>query len=245
MRDDGGSAEAPTGEPAGLGEAERARIRSEMRYAMVVAQEGRPGAPDRSGLERALGVLSNGFVLLLLGSLITSGLVPYFQRTYEGRAQRARLMQECFSEFLQYSNSIWQEYYAMLPLTQQTDLGKEEYLRYLGQMAQIKLKRYEAYAKVQALALAFRDDGGLEPSPVEGALREYAIRLNAASTEMDTWLRSLYCTPTMRDASPCGAFDPEFDSYAQYQKIQTLIIEIGNQETDRVAALMVDRLKQR
>jgi hypothetical protein len=234
-----------TGElPPELSESERVRIRAEMRYAMVAANEARPVERPKTPLDRALSYLSNGFVILLIGSLVTSYLVPRFQRAYEARARRANLMQECFSQFLLYSNSIWQEYYAMLPLTQQTDLSKEEYVKYLTQMAETKLKRYEAYAKVQALALAFREDGNAAMSPVETALRNYAVRLNTASAEIDQWLSGLYCTPTKRDTSPCATFDPTFDAFTQYTKIQEMVVEIGNRETDDVAGLMVAQLRQ-
>jgi hypothetical protein len=227
-----------------LPESERVRIRAEMRYAMAVAKEGRPVEVPKSALDKALSYLSNGFVLLVIGSLVTTGLVPRFQRAYEARVRRANLMQESFSQFLLYSNSIWQEYYAILPLTQQTDLAKEEYLKYLTQMTEIKLKRYEAYAKVQALALAFREDGNAAMSPVETALRNYAVRLNTASAEIDKWLTGLYCTPTKRDISPCATFDPTFDAFTQYMKIQNLVVEIGNTDTDDVAGLIVTQLRQ-
>jgi hypothetical protein len=236
---------SPASEPlTELAESERVRIRAEMRYAVLAASEARPGDKAKGALERTLGYLSNGFVLLLLGSLITVGLVPHFQRAYEARTQRANLMQECLSQFLLYSNSIWQEYYGVLPLTQQSDLARDEYLKYLAQMTQIKLKRYEAYAKVQALAVAFREEGG-DMSPVETALRNYAVRLNTASAQIDKWLSSLYCTPTKRDVSPCASFDPTFDAFTEYSKIQSLVVEIGNTDTDDVAALMVAQLKRR
>jgi hypothetical protein len=237
---DGPEASAPAPE---LSEAERARIRAEMRYALAAIAETRPPERPKAPIERLLSYLSNGFVLLLVGSLVTSGLVPYFQRAYEARARRASLMQECFSQFLLYGNSIWQEYYAVIPLTQQSDLTRDEYLKYLQQMAQIKLRRYEAYAKVQALALAFRDEGSVEASPVEQALLRYAVQLNTASARIDKWLSSLYCTPTQREASPCASFDPTFDAFAEYQQIQQLVVRIGNTDTDAVAALMVTRMK--
>lgn len=227
-----------------LPESERVRIRAEMRYALLAANEARPVEKPKAAIEKVLGYLNNGFVLLILGALITSGLVPYFQRAYEARAQRTSLMQDCFSQFLFYSNSIWQEYYAVLPLTQQSDLAKDEYLHYLKEIAQIKLKRYEAYAKVQALALAFREEGSGETSRVETALRDYAVRLNDASAEIDKWLSNLYCTPTKRASSPCAKFDPTFDAFSQYSKIKELVVQIGNKGTDDVAALMVAQMRR-
>ena len=147
--------DSPTS-PYELSDEERARIRAEMRYAALVASEGAHSIEKpRSVVEKTLSYLSSGFVLLIIGAIITSGLVPYFQRQYENRKQQYGLMQECFSQFLLYSNSIWQEYYAILPLTQEVEIDKDEYLRYVKEIAQIKLKRYEAYAKVQALSIVF------------------------------------------------------------------------------------------
>ena len=136
-----------------LSEDERARIRAEMRYAALIVQEAGQAKKPKHALDKVLGYLSNGFVLLLLGSIITSALVPHFQREYERRARQSALMQECLSQFLVYSNSIWQEYYTILPVTLETEINKEEYVRLMNDISQIKLKRYDAYAKVQALAM--------------------------------------------------------------------------------------------
>jgi len=188
--------------------------------------------------DRVMKYLSNGFVLLILGALITSGLVPYFQRGYEERKQRADQMQQCFEQFLLYANSIWHEYYAVLPLSQRLEIDSEEYAKWLKDIAAIKLKRYDAYARVEALALSYRGAQD-EASEVEDAIRNYAVRVNAVSAEIDSWVRNLYCTPTKRDKSPCDSFDPGFEPFAQYEKIKQLVLDIGNQGGDRVAGLMV------
>ncbi len=226
-----------------LSEEERTRIRAEMRYAMLAVQESRPPERGKSFGERILGYLSNGFVLLLVGSLITSFLVPQFQRTYEARARQASLKQECLTQFLLYSNSIWQEYYAILPLTLQTDLNRDEYVRYMNEISQIKLKRYEAFSKVQALALVFRDGArSANGSPVENALNAYAVKVNQVSAAIDGWLKDLHCTPTKRERSPCAQFDPTFDPYDAYLGIQQLVIDLGNQGTQQVTDLIVESI---
>jgi hypothetical protein len=216
-----------------------------MRYAALVASEGAHSIEKpRSVVEKTLSYLSSGFVLLIIGAIITSGLVPYFQRQYENRKQQYGLMQECFSQFLLYSNSIWQEYYAILPLTQEVEIDKDEYLRYVKEIAQIKLKRYEAYAKVQALSIVFRRGIDGKSNPVESALKNYAVSLNTASAAIDKWLTGLYCTPTKRERSPCASFDPTFDAFTEYENIKKLVVEIGNRESDNVAAIIVAEMKQ-
>lgn len=226
-----------------LPEEERARIRAEMRYAMLTAQDARPSGKPKALADKVFGFLSNGFVLLLVGSLITSYLVPEFQRAYESRARQSTLKQECLTQFLLYSNSIWQEYYAILPLTLQTDMQKDEYLRLMKEISQIKLKRYDAYAKVQALALVFREVDPNTASPVETALTGYAIRVNVVSATIDKWLRALYCTPTKREKKPCEKFDPTFNAYDGYLSIQRLVLNLGNESTQKVTEIMVKSIK--
>ncbi len=223
---------------------ERARIRAEMRYALLAVQESRPPERSKSTLDKAIGYLSNGFVILIIGSIITAGIVPRFQRQYESRKQQVILMREGLAQFLAYSNSIWQEYYAILPLTQEAEITKEKYIEYLQMIAKVKLQRYDAYAKVQALTVVYGDDPTAKGPAIAAALREYAISLNSASAAIDSWLRNLYCTPTQREQSPCATFDPEFDSFGEYEKIKQLVVDIGNKETENVASLMVRRISQ-
>ena len=239
------SSDAPGGDDLGLNEAERARIRAEIRYAMVAARELRESDPKPASgwLTRVLGHLSNGFVLLLVGSLITSWLVPQFQRTYDARKQRIVLMQDCLGQFLLYGNTLWQEYYAILPLTQQVEIDQATYLTYLGKIADIKLKRYDSYAKVRALAVVF-EAGSAGALPIVAALEQYAIDLNAASAMIDKWLRDLYCTPTQRAESPCSSFDPGFDAFSDYTRIKQVVVATGNTGTDSVSNMIVRRIAQ-
>jgi hypothetical protein len=228
-----------------LTEAERARIRAEVRYALIAAREARPAEAPKSVLARVLGYLSNGFVLLLVGSLITSILVPNFQRRYEARKQEAALMQDCLAQFLLYSNTLWQEYYTVLPLTQRVEIDEATYLQYVGKVAEIKLKRYDAYAKVQALSVVFRGSNDTPNAPsIDTALRNYAVSLNVASASIDKWLTGLYCTPTDRPRSPCASFDPAFDAYDEHLKIKQFVVDVGNDGTDAVSAMIVQRINR-
>ncbi|MCK5347617.1 MAG: hypothetical protein KAR20_29615, partial [Candidatus Heimdallarchaeota archaeon] len=158
--------------------------------------------------------------------------------------QQVTLMQECLSQFLLYSNSIWKEYYTILPLTQEVEINKDEYLKYLNKISEIKLKRYNSFAKVEALSIVFREDACNKPSFEEEAIRNYAKRLNTASAAINKWLTALNCTPTEREYSPCASFDPTFDAFSEYKKIQDLVIKIGNEEGDEVAAQVVKRISK-
>jgi hypothetical protein len=147
---------------------------------------------SKSFLERVLSFLSNGFVLLVVGTLLTSILVPMYQRHYDLNKKRVELMQECLSQFLLYSNSIWQEYYSLFPIADENDVNHDEYNMYLDKISEIKLRRYDAFARLQATAIVFRTQAQNE-SDVERALYEFAVEINNTSTKFDTWLRKLYC----------------------------------------------------
>jgi hypothetical protein len=222
----------------GLSEEERARVRAEMRYAMLVFNESDKDAKAKSTAEKWLGFLANGFVLLLVGSLITSFLVPHFQHEYDRRKQRLATMQECFSQFRLYTESVWQEYFLIIPLSQKTEITGPEYLQYVDKIKDIKLRRLDAYTQAEALAVVFRVDQ--EDRNFDGALARYAVRVNLASAEVDTWLVGLYCTPVKRNASPCATFDPLFDSFKGFQRIQSLVLEIGDAKLE-VGTLMMKR----
>lgn len=228
-----------------LTEPERAKIRTEVRYALIAAREARPTEPPKTRLSQVLAYLSNGFVLLIVGSLITALLVPDFQRRYDNRKQQLSLMQDCLAQFLMYSNSLWQEYYAVLPLTQRIEIDEATYLQYVNKIAEIKLKRYDAYAKVRALSVVLEDKAEATASPsIDTALKNYAVNLNTASASIDKWLTGLYCTPTNREHSPCSQFDPTFDAFDEHGKIKDYVVDIGNKGTDDVAAMIVRRINQ-
>jgi hypothetical protein len=230
--------------PNELSEQERARIRAEMRYAAEVAREARDRPAPKSRVEKALGILGNGFVLLVIGSLITSVLVPRFQRDYESRKQQAALMQEALANFLLYSNSMMQEYYSILPLTQQSDLSREEYLQQIKEIAQIKLRRYDSYARLQAVATVFRHGQSSQEPVIQERIGNFAVSLNAASARIDRWLTNLYCTPTRRTVSPCASFDPRFDPHGEFEAIKQVVVDVANRESEGVATLMVARISQ-
>jgi hypothetical protein len=130
-------------------------------------------------------------------------------------------------------------------LTQVVEIDQATYLQYVSKVAEIKLKRYDAFAKVVALSVVFRKDSDSPAgSPIDTALRDYAVSLNTASASIDRWLTGLYCTPTARPRSPCASFDPAFDAYIEHTKIKRFVVEMGNKGTDDVAAIIVKRINQ-
>lgn len=146
---------SPPNEPdaINLSEEEKARIRAEVRYAIIAANEARPPEKSKSVINNVFSFLSSGFVLLLVGSGISSLLVPMIQQGAEQRKERASHLQELFEQFNLYSNTIYEEYLAIYPLAVQERLSEEDYNNYTQKIFNLKLKRANAYAKIQTLVV--------------------------------------------------------------------------------------------
>lgn len=224
-----------------LSEKEKARIRAEMRYAMLVTRESPARKEEKSRTDRILSIFNNSFILLIVGAFITYILVPNFQRQYENRKQRYNLMQECLMKYMNYSNSIWAEYHLLQPLTLETKINKERYLKYLHDTSEIKLSRYNSYANVQALALVFNNSTS-NRNAVISALNAYAIRVNSVSFAIEKYAQQLYCTPENFERSACDNFDPTFNPNHEYDRIHNLVHHLGNEGSDKVAELMVKQI---
>lgn len=199
--------------------------------------------PKQSIFERLLAIAGNGFTLLITGTIISTLLVPRFQHQQETLTKEAELQKDCYTHFLLYSNSIWEEYYAILPLTLQTRLDQTEYIEQIKTQAAIKIKRYDAYAKALSLAISFRDKGQQSLSDVEIALAKYAIEVNDVSDNIDSWLRGMYCTPVVGKDSECVHYNSGFDSFAELQKIKEKVVAVGNARTDEVAVQVVAAMR--
>ncbi len=210
-----------------------------MLYALAVLEEAKKAAskPSAGRVDRILKLLSNGFVLLLAGSVISSLLIPTFQRRMEERKTRIETRQECFAQFLLYANSRWQEYYLLVPLVAKGEISSADYQKALEDLTAIKVRRYDAYAKLQALALAFRRRPQEPNQVIEGALHDYAVRVNDISRDIDAWLRNAYCFSYDCKSVPGAAVDPEFEPYAGFDRLKKEVVTLTERDTS-VAGLI-------
>jgi hypothetical protein len=201
-------------------------------------EKNRSDTKGKGKLSQLLGYLSNGFVLLIIGSIITTNLVPHFQTQFETKKENRMLMHESFSQFLLYSNSAWEEYYAVFPLIHKTDMTLEEYNNYYAVISKIKLKRYDAYAKLKALSLAFREDDINKSSDIEKEIESYAVKVNDASLYIDDWARNLYCSP-----NKCANVEPDpvnsdFNSIEVFSNVKNKV-EALQAYSDTIASNMI------
>lgn len=226
------------GVSAGLSESEKARIREELRYAKLVLGESKQERA-KGAWEKIADFLSNGFVILLVGAAITSFAVPAWQRSYEEKKQTQTLMEECRAEFLLYCNSIWEEFYLIHPLVSETSISKPRYDEYFQKLTEIKLRRYNAFAKLQSVAIAFRADTETA-SDVEQKLETYAVTVNQVSQGIDTWLRRLYCYTAQCDNE---TIEVDYSSYDAFVRLHDKLDET-EQQARIISELIVKHIKR-
>ena len=201
------------------------------------------GRRSASWLSGAGKLLGNGLVLLLVGALISNWLVPRLQRQQQERQTRLAARKDVLAQFLLYANVRWQEYYLLPPLAAHPELTRPEYDQAVRELTRTKIARYDAFAKIEALAIAFRRTPGERNAVLEGALENYAIRINQFSQEIDAWLRNAYCYSNECNDDPAAPLDPDFDSYAAFVKIQREAVELLKLDAS-VAALISANLME-
>ena len=191
------------------------------------------------------GLLSNGLVLLLVGSAITAVFVPMFERSLNQRSKQLAMMTETHRTFLQYANSVWREYYSIFPYLHSETLDKLTYIAAVDKIAAIKLERYGEYAKVISLAVAFRpltESGPTRRSPVEDKVEAYAIAVNNISAKINAILGGLYCKGHNCWSSSYSEPTP-FQHLQAFDKVTAEMQEVVQLGED-VAELMVQRIQQ-
>jgi hypothetical protein len=207
-----------------------------------MGQEAKPPKSEPGQLASVLAILSNGFVLLLVGTAITSFLVPRYQQGVVARATQLKLMEEAHANFLQYTTSIWEEYYVIFPLLHESSIDKTTYNTYTKSITDIKLKRYQLFAKVRSLAVAFRSEGA-QASAVEDAIYDYAVQVNGVSAMISGFVGGLYC-----GGAACAR--PQYSQAAQGDRIAgfdaiSAAMQSSEQAAGQVASLMVEQIKER
>ena len=181
-------------------------------------------------LSDAVGVLSNPFLLLVLGSAITYFLVPRFQHNYEERSSRVGARKECLSQFLLYSNLRWQEFYLTVPLVVEAKLDINSYKDALQKLSAIRIQRYDAFAKVRALALSFRQSPNQPNTYIEETLVQYAKDIDNISNEIARWLKDFHCLTYQCIGEE--QTNPYFDPHASFNALEVRMVELLKKDDD-------------
>jgi hypothetical protein len=185
---------------------------------MTKSDQQSPGTREKQGkLQIFFSYLNNGFVLLLVGSLITYLLVPSIQRKYEERQHRREIMTECLKEFSLAANLIYQEFFVISAINIKTQLTDEEYIKVTSDVKAVRAKRFDAFARVKALATIFYRSGN--DVDIEEYLEDYYNETYRIGGQIDDWVRTIYCA-----SGKCINYGREKESgpagYKQYIKLQ-------------------------
>jgi hypothetical protein len=220
-------ANVPTKGPTTDQDEERRRLVRDIAYAQLVLDEARRlQERPRSRFARLARALSHGLVILLVGSGLTSVLVPWIQRRHQERQARVEARKECLAQFLLYANSRWPEYYVVLPLVVRGSMTPDDYRESLRHITVVKVARYDAAAKIEARLLAFRRKIDEKNEDVENAFAEYQKTVNGVSERIDIWLRNAYCYSNVCQGSVSDGLDPEFEPYTASRDLQQSVIEL-------------------
>lgn len=141
----------------------------------MAEQKSEQPKPERKSLWN---FLNSAVGLLLITSLITSGLVPYFQRKHqEGEWKRQlradnlkyrlEMMRNCLKEFTQANTYTSQGYGLFQAVQDRTPLTASDYRAFQEQLRTVLTNRLQQNARVLGLTAFFRDQAGVEKAHFE------------------------------------------------------------------------------
>jgi hypothetical protein len=199
---------------AELTEEEKRRIREELRYAHLVL--GSERAERKPRWARALDLAGSAFVLTVIGALLTYFVGPTLQRRYDEHNRRKQAAQDCFTEFMKYAVSPFEEYYATLPLANKSRIDEKVFDEYQAKVTAIHLRRFEAYARIQGQLTVLRGRSGSDEAVA--AVKDYAVTVRQFADLLDAWLNQLRCEPHCVDDG-----GPPTSTASRYESMHTAL----------------------
>lgn len=146
-----------------LSEEEKTRIIEKVRFENEIRKElTTPDEPKKASW------LNSKLSLLLIGSLITGILVPWFQythKTIEWKRQnefeninfRLEMMRECLKEFVYLSVYTAEAYERIKPFMDMVSLTPNDYMKFEDQYIDLQNRRFRQSAKVTSSIIYFKD----------------------------------------------------------------------------------------
>jgi hypothetical protein len=234
-KQDDGAMRAGPAEPSGesrsdtLSPPERARIRAEVLLAAEIAHE-RQRATVGGARSRIARFLNSGIGLLLITTIATSIIVPLYQKWLDNRKKRAAASAQLMSQFLTYANTPWEEYHIIVPLEINPRIERSQYETMLSAILAVKLKRYNAYASIQAVTVTLAaETKALRTLP--GSMEAFAVKVNRISDVIGSALARHYCATRNCDPGEGN------DTAVSIKDIEPLIHDLGKEEDAIVKTL--------
>ena len=227
---------SPPNEPdVNLSEEEKARIRAEVRYAIIAAKEARPPEQSKTTLEK---IFSSSVFSLLLGAVLATGtgiISQKIQQDTENKNQQTKLSGELIEHFNLYSDTLDEEYMTVLNLGVKNKLTDKEYYDYLQKLMKITLQRNNEYAKIQTLA--YLTDNKQISDAEKNLYSAYTNKINKTSDKIYDDLWKLYKeTYKLKENQPNP--DANYFNNLLSKDIDPLRVELRN-DRPKVQALIV------
>ncbi len=178
---------------------ERIIIEEEIRKEIRQELDIRSKTGEDSSIPKRFSWLNSKVVLLLLGGIITGGLVPWFQytqKTLEWKRQnqsdnvRFHLtkMRSCLEEFVYLSTYNAEAYERVKPFFDKIHFDVDIYESFEKQFIELQNERYRQNAKVISLLIYFRN------APViQGYFSEFVNHSTDYLRDCQEYVRLLYC----------------------------------------------------
>lgn len=143
--------------------------------------------------------LNSKMFLLLIGSLITGILVPWFQYTHkaiEWKRQnefdninfRLKMMRDCLKEFVYLSAYTSEAYERTIPFMDKAYLSQKDYEDFEQQHIELQNSRFRQNAKVTSLLIHFPDANTLKR-----LFRDYAKNSSDYLIDLKHFVHAQYC----------------------------------------------------
>lgn len=194
-----------------LSEKEKTQIRERIQLEEEIRREVRDEIDNRGKksedvvLPKRFSWLNSRVVLLLLGGIITGGLVPWFQytqKTLEWRRQnqfddihfRLSKMRGCLEEFVYLSTYNAEAYERTKPFFSAIHLSEDSYKSFEKQIIELQNDRYQQNAKVVSLLIYFRN-----ATVIQRYFDEFVNHSSDYHRDCQEYARLLFCrsNPTL------------------------------------------------
>jgi hypothetical protein len=209
-----------------LSEEEKTHIIEKLRFENEIRQKlSGPAEPKKSPW------LNSPISLLIIGSIISGFLVPWFQlthKTIEWRRQnqfdnvnfQLGMMRDCLKEFVYLSAYSQEALDRVQPFMQLATPTRKDHEEFEQQYVELQNRRYRQNAKVSSLVIYFRDED------IRKQFKDYLERCTNYLRDLKRFVKTKYC---ISNSEACKKTDTNKDYLDKYWLVvQSYIVELNS-----------------
>lgn len=220
-------------------EEEKGHIKKNVRRANEVRKETSIGASPKK-----FSWLNSRISLLLIGSLLTGILVPWFQISYraiEWRRQnqfanvsfRLKMMRDCLTQFVYLSACTAEGYELVERFMDTAPLTHNDYEEFEQQCSDLQSRRFTQNAKVRSLTIYFRDAGR-----AKDLVLTYVHNCNRYFDMLRTFVRTKYAISNPTNGEQTDLDEEDLDELRD--KIDSYMTTLNNSYKAVIAKIRED-----